>query len=89
MATIFNAKYFFDCAVRDYGHEDLRTIKIGEILDEDFPDEVANQITKTIYNMSLEDFEALIYGYEEEDEDDSEMLDMGFNPYMGCYDFDC
>ena len=27
--------------------------------------------------------------YEEEDFPDDEMLEMGFNPYDGCYDYDC
>lgn len=91
MATIFTEKYFFNCAVRDYGHEDPRTIAIGQLVDElaegSITKERAALQSKIFYNMTLEEYEDLFY-YDEE-EDDSEMLDMGFNPYMGCYDFDC
>ena len=33
MATIFNAKYFFTCACRDFGLEDAHTIAIGRIVE--------------------------------------------------------
>ena len=37
-----------------------------------------------IKNELQEEYE----GYEDEDPEDFD-LEMGFNPYMGCYDFDC
>ena len=41
------------------------------------------------YAATVEDelFEEYV-GYEDEDPEDFD-LEMGFNPYMGCYDFDC
>lgn len=49
---------------------------------------------KELYDVDLNDPTNLI-GYEEyyieyiEDEYDEPDLDLGFNPYMGCYDYDC
>lgn len=101
MTTIFTAKYFLDCAIRDLGHEVHHTLAIGKLVDlKDggyLEPEYADDMAKIVYNAGLtakydqeqedEFFESLCEDYE--DEDDCEMLDMGFNPYMGCYDFDC
>lgn len=101
MPNIFTAKYFFNCACRDLGLEADHTIAIGKIVEckeHGYLDtETADRIAKDLYNAGRtakydqeeEDafYDSLCEDYEEED--DSEMLDMGFNPYMGCYDFDC
>ena len=91
MFKLNTVHYYFNLAVKDYGHEDPRTIAIGQLVDElaegSITKETAALQGSVFYNMTREDYEDLFY-YDEE-EDDSEMLDMGFNPYMGCYDFDC
>ena len=87
MTNIFTAKYFFNCACRDLGLEADHTIAIGKIVEckeHGYLDaETADRIAKDLYNAGR------TAKYDQEEEDDSEMLDMGFNPYMGCYDFDC
>ena len=65
-------------AVQTFGFEDCRTITIC-VLVEQGRNDLAEQL-----------FEVLTEGeddsYEEWDDAD---LEMGFDPYSGCYDFDC
>lgn len=52
-----------------------------------------------VANISNDDYVAYCAFFEEDEEDDEECeddyyedsdnLEMGFNPYMGCYDYDC
>ena len=44
----------------------------------------AMEYAATVEDELFEEYE----GYEDEDPEDFD-LEMGFNPYMGCYDFDC
>ena len=90
--------------LRKLQNNDGLTLKNGKIITyksgyqvADCGIETADRIAKDLYNAGRtakydqeeEDafYDSLCEDYEEED--DSEMLDMGFNPYMGCYDFDC
>ena len=52
------------------------------------------EIHSAEYEEALEILSEIAEEEEEEDEDEDEIPDdyddeMGFNPYMGCYDYDC
>lgn len=47
-----------------------------------------------IHSAEYEEAQEILREITEEDEDENEIPDdyddeMGFNPYLGCYDFDC
>jgi hypothetical protein len=65
-------------AVQTFGFEDCRTITIC-VLVEQGRNDLAEQL-----------FEVLTEGEDDSyDEWDDADLEMGFDPYSGCYDFDC
>lgn len=93
--NIFTAKYFFNCACRDFGLEDKHTIVIGKIveckeggyLEANYADDLA----KLLYNDAR-----LLWGFQEEADEPLEYIEPnddvdegGFDPYMGCYTGDC
>ena len=65
--------------VRTFGHEDPRTITIFGLFAYGHTD-LAEQV-----------FEALSYDKDDtcDEGDEPADLEMGFDPYSGCYDFDC
>ena len=103
--NIFSAKYFFDCACRDFGLEDMHTIAIGKILECKeggyLEADYANSLAKLLYNDGLlyqrhieETYEALEFVGEAVDAEDFDGFidysdESGFDPYMGCYTGDC
>lgn len=101
--NIFTAKYFFNCACRDFGLEDEHTIAIGKIVDAKeggyLEADYADSLAKLLYNDGR-----LLWGFQEEadepledvgdpDEEFDGFIDYsdesGFDPYMGCYTGDC
>ena len=101
--NIFTAKYFFNCACRDFGLEDEHTIAIGKILEAKeggyLEADYADSLAKLLYNDGLlyqrhieETYESLEFVGDPDEEFDG-FIDYsdesGFDPYMGCYTGDC
>lgn len=102
--NIFTAKYFFNCACRDFGLEDKHTIAIGKIveckeggyLEATYADDLAKLIyndARLLWGFQEEADEPLEYTEPNEDEEpeweEPDWGDEGFDPYMGCYTGDC
>lgn len=70
-----------DKAIRTFGFEDVRTITIA-VLEEQGKTELAEQLFKTLTDDEEyeDDYDS---GY------DTDADECGFDPYEGCYTYDC
>ena len=73
-----------DKAIRVFGFEDARTITIAFLLEQG-KDELANELYATLVADYQEGEDPT---YENEDWD-GEADECGFDPYEGCYTYDC
>lgn len=76
-------------AIRRFGFEDPRTITIA-YLEETGKVELAESLYETLVGDEVEDEDdEPLYYNDEWDEDLNGDEEMGFDPYEGCYTFDC
>lgn len=76
-------------AIRRFGFEDPRTITIA-YLEETGKVELAENLYETLVGDEVEDEDdEPLYYNDEWDEDLNGDEEMGFDPYEGCYTFDC
>lgn len=82
-------KAMLDATVRTFGHEHPFTIEIFKI-SERLPEQEFDCVILIMFNarqteyFNEPDYDEMAQEYEEQ-----EVTDLGFNPYLGCYDFDC
>ena len=93
MTHDFTAEHYLIKACTECGLEDKHTIAIGKLVDakkDGYLDaESADFMARVIY---LHADEELQYPFADEEEEDAyfeEVDEIGYNPYIGCNDFDC
>ena len=92
--TKLNIRQCFDLACRELGLENPHTFSIGRLLDLaktgyiDLKD--AERMAQIIYDHGANEL-CFVGDPNDPWDEDEEFIngDMGFNPYTGCYDFDC
>ena len=96
MTYDFTAERYLIKACTELGLEDKHTIAIGKIVDAKkggyLEAETADFMARVMYLHADEELQ-FVGDPEEPWDEDEEFLngaeEMGFNPYLGCYDFDC
>ena len=76
-----------EMVVKTFGFEDARTITIC-VLVEQGRNDLAEQLFETLVGEDYWDEPAEVSAEDLEGWEDPD-LEMGFDPYSGCYDFDC
>jgi hypothetical protein len=86
--TTFTTRQCFEYACSDFGHEDLHTVSIAKLLDlanNGALDPLsAQRMAQIIYHHGTE----TLY-YNEAWDDEPDVDETGFDPYEGCYTWDC
>lgn len=83
----------FDLTLKEMGHEDTHTIAIGQLVDlvasKYLAQEDATRMAQIIYHHGAENLHYNEDWDEDEEYDEPDYDECGFNPYLGCWDFDC
>ena len=90
--TTLTTRECFELACSTFGHENIHTIAIAQLLDlaknSALDPLSAQRMAQIIYHHGT-----LTLYYNDEWDEDEEIIEgddeMGFNPYLGCNDWDC
>jgi hypothetical protein len=94
-----NRNEILEIAIATFGLESDTTLVIANIVELEDMGLIATEYADHLANLIFDDAVEMVYDEVEEEEPDydalaeafeqAEAMEQGFNPYLGCYDFDC